>query len=194
LTSTTTIPDGRIGELVRYFLRLGCLGFGGPVALVGQMERELVDDRKWLTKDQMREAIAICQSLPGPLAIQVGVYVAYLRGGLLGRLGRWLGLHPAEFSHRRSAWRTLRLSRRPAAGDRHLLRGQPRCHRTDPAFVLPARQAWHGRLAAMGDRRRVSGGDRYPAGRGGAAVHRRRHRRHFVLRQPSSSERHRRSR
>jgi len=42
---------------VRYFLRLGFLGFGGPVALVGQMERELVDERKWLTKEQMREAI-----------------------------------------------------------------------------------------------------------------------------------------
>jgi len=64
MTTTTTIPEGRIGELVRYFLRLGCLGFGGPVALVGQMERELVNDRNWLTKEQMREAIAICQSLP----------------------------------------------------------------------------------------------------------------------------------
>jgi chromate transporter len=81
MTISTTIPSGRIGELVRYFLRLGCLGFGGPVALVGQMERELVDEHKWLTKEQMREAIAICQSLPGPLAIQVGVYVSYLRGG-----------------------------------------------------------------------------------------------------------------
>src|ERR1700730_17599055 len=80
-TTTTTIPEGRIGELVRYFLRLGFLGFGGPVGLVGQMERELVNDRKWLTKEQMREAIAICQSLPGPLAIQVGIYVSYLRGG-----------------------------------------------------------------------------------------------------------------
>jgi chromate transporter len=49
------------------------LGFGGPVALVGQMERELVAERGWLTKEQMREAIAICQSLPGPLAIQVGI-------------------------------------------------------------------------------------------------------------------------
>jgi chromate transporter len=57
-------PEGRIGELVRYFLRLGCLGFGGPVALVDQMERELVNDRQWLTKEQMHEAIAICQSLP----------------------------------------------------------------------------------------------------------------------------------
>jgi chromate transporter len=80
-TTTTTIPSGRTSELVRYFLRLGFLGFGGPVALVGQMERELVDDRKWPTKEQMREAIAICQSLPGPLAIQVGIYISYLRGG-----------------------------------------------------------------------------------------------------------------
>jgi len=95
MTTTTIVPEGRIGELVRYFLRLGCLGFGGPVALVGQMERELVNDRKWLTKEQMREAIAICQSLPGPLAIQVGVYVSYLRGGFWGAwAGGWAFILP----------------------------------------------------------------------------------------------------
>jgi chromate transporter len=95
MTTTTTIESGRIGELVRYFLRLGCLGFGGPVALVGQMERELVDGKKWLTREQMREAIAICQSLPGPLAIQVGVYVAYLRGGFWGAwAGGWAFIVP----------------------------------------------------------------------------------------------------
>jgi chromate transporter len=77
----TPVHQGRLVELLAYFLRLGLLGFGGPVALVGQMERELVGEREWLTKEQMREAIAICQSLPGPLAIQVGIYVAYLRGG-----------------------------------------------------------------------------------------------------------------
>jgi len=59
-----------IWDLVRYYLRLGALGFGGPVALCGQMERELVGERKWLTPDEMREAIAVCQSLPRPLAIQ----------------------------------------------------------------------------------------------------------------------------
>jgi chromate transporter len=95
MTATTTTGRGRIGELVCYFLRLGCLGFGGPVALVGQMERELVDGKKWLTKDQMREAIAICQSLPGPLAIQVGVYVSYLRGGFWGAwAGGWAFILP----------------------------------------------------------------------------------------------------
>jgi len=92
---TESTAQGQLGELVRYFLRLGFLGFGGPVALVGQMERELVDDRKWLTKAQMREAIAICQSLPGPLAIQVGIYVAYLRCGFWGAwAGGWAFILP----------------------------------------------------------------------------------------------------
>jgi len=80
---------------VRYFLRLGLLGFGGPVALVAQMERELVTERGWVTKDQMREAIAVCQSLPGPLAIQVGIYISYLRGGFWGAwAGGWAFILP----------------------------------------------------------------------------------------------------
>src|SRR5919201_3957639 len=84
-----------IGDLVRYFLRLGLLGFGGPVALVGQMERELVGDKKWLTKDEMREGIAVCQSLPGPLAIQVGIWISYIRGGFLGAwAGGWSFILP----------------------------------------------------------------------------------------------------
>src|SRR6202048_4204728 len=95
MMTSTTIPRGQIGELVRYFLLLGFLGFGGPVALVGQMERELVDERKWLTKEQMREAIAICQSLPGPLAIQVAIYISYLRTGFWGAwAGGWAFIFP----------------------------------------------------------------------------------------------------
>jgi chromate transporter len=95
MTETTIPARGRMAELARYFLRLGFLGFGGPVALVGQMERELVNDKKWLSKDEMRESIAICQSLPGPLAIQVGIYVAWLRGGFWGAwLGGWCFILP----------------------------------------------------------------------------------------------------
>jgi chromate transporter len=86
---------GSIGELTVYFLRLGLLGFGGPVALVGQMERELVAERGWLSNEQMRESIAICQSLPGPLAIQVGIYISYLRGGFWGAwAGGWAFIFP----------------------------------------------------------------------------------------------------
>jgi chromate transporter len=82
-------------ELVAYFLRLGLLGFGGPVALVGQMERELVTERGWLSKEQMREAIAVCQSLPGPLAIQVGIYISYIRTGFWGAwAGGWAFILP----------------------------------------------------------------------------------------------------
>jgi chromate transporter len=95
MTTTTTTEQGPMGEMVLYFLRLGFLGFGGPVALVGQMERELVDGKKWLTKEQMREAIAICQSMPGPLAIQVGIYIAYLRCGFWGAwAGGWAFILP----------------------------------------------------------------------------------------------------
>ena len=84
-----------IRELVRYYLRLGLLGFGGPVALVGQMERELVSERQWVTKEEMREGIAVCQSLPGPLAIQVGIWISYIRGGFWGAwAGGWAFILP----------------------------------------------------------------------------------------------------
>ena len=98
MTDTANTTRGRLTELLLYFLRLGLLGFGGPVALVGQMEREIVGERGWLTKDQMREAIAVCQSMPGPLAIQVGIYVAYLRGGFWGAwVGGWSFILPNFF-------------------------------------------------------------------------------------------------
>src|SRR5499426_102470 len=90
--TTNRIP---IRDLVRYYLRLGVLGFGGPVALVGQMERELVGDKKWVTREEMREGIAVCQSLPGPLAIQVGIWLSYLRGGFWGAwAGGWAFILP----------------------------------------------------------------------------------------------------
>jgi chromate transporter len=91
-TTARRIP---IRELVRYYLRLGLLGFGGPVALVGQMEREMVGERQWLSKEEMREGIAVCQSLPGPLAIQVGIWISYIRGGFWGAwAGGWAFILP----------------------------------------------------------------------------------------------------
>src|SRR3989475_280723 len=84
-----------IRDLVRYYLRLGLLGFGGPVALVGQMEREMVGGKGWGTKEEMREGIAVCQSLPGPLAIQVGIWISYIRGGFWGAwAGGWAFILP----------------------------------------------------------------------------------------------------
>lgn len=97
MTNAAMTPPQRVPlrDIVRYFLRLGTLGFGGPVALCGLMEKELVQDRKWLTKDEMRDAIAISQSLPGPLAIQVGIFISYLRGGFWGAwAGGWAFILP----------------------------------------------------------------------------------------------------
>jgi chromate transporter len=90
------LPQRRpLREIVIYFLRLGTLGFGGPVALVGLMEKELVQDRQWLTREEMRNAVAVSQSLPGPLAIQVGIFIAYLRGGFWGAwAGGWAFILP----------------------------------------------------------------------------------------------------
>jgi chromate transporter len=84
-----------IRDLVAYYLRLGMIGFGGPVALVGQMEQELVAERRWLTREEFREGVAVCQSLPGPLAIQVGIFISYLRGGFWGAwAGGWAFILP----------------------------------------------------------------------------------------------------
>ena len=90
------LPQRRpLREIVLYFLRLGTLGFGGPVALVGLMEKELVSERQWLTREEMRNAVAVSQTLPGPLAIQVGIFIAYLRGGFWGAwAGGWAFILP----------------------------------------------------------------------------------------------------
>src|SRR5438552_8361831 len=90
--TTRRVP---IRELVKYYLRLGLIGFGDPIELDGQIEREMVGERKWLTKDEMREGIAVCQSLPGPLAIQVGIWISYIRGGFWGAwAGGWAFILP----------------------------------------------------------------------------------------------------
>jgi chromate transporter len=90
-----TVQRRPIREVVLYFLRLGTIGFGGPVALGGQMEKELVGEKGWLTKEEMRDAIAVSQALPGPLAIQVGIFIAYMRGGFWGAwAGGWAFILP----------------------------------------------------------------------------------------------------
>jgi chromate transporter len=70
--------------LVGYFLRLGTLGFGGPVALVAAMHRDLVEARAWVSAEEYREGIALAQLAPGPLAAQLAVYLGWVRHGVLG--------------------------------------------------------------------------------------------------------------
>jgi len=71
-------------QLVLYFLRLGAMGFGGPVALVGYMHRDLVEERKWISNDDYKEGLALAQLAPGPLAAQLGIYLGYVDYGILG--------------------------------------------------------------------------------------------------------------
>jgi chromate transporter len=73
-----------MGELCRYFFRLGALGFGGPIALVGYMQRDLVEKLRWISKDDFREGLALSQLAPGPLAAQLAIYLGWVRGRVLG--------------------------------------------------------------------------------------------------------------
>lgn len=71
-------------QLVAYFLKLGTWGFGGPVALVGYMHRDLVESKQWLTEEEYKEGLALAQLAPGPLAAQLGIYIGFVHYGLLG--------------------------------------------------------------------------------------------------------------
>lgn len=71
-------------EMARYFLRLGATGFGGPVALVERMHRNLVEELGWVSEAEYREGMALAQLSPGPLAAQLCFYLAWLRGGIIG--------------------------------------------------------------------------------------------------------------
>ncbi|WP_394827872.1 chromate transporter [Pendulispora albinea] len=70
--------------LALYFLRLGAVGFGGPIALAGYMQRDLVERQRWITKEEYVEGLALAQLAPGPLAAQLATYLGWVRGGVFG--------------------------------------------------------------------------------------------------------------
>src|SRR5438270_8485247 len=78
------VADYTLRQLVRYFLQLGTLGFGGPVALVGYMHRDLVEQRAWITESDYKAGLALAQLAPGPLAAQLGIYIGYVHYRFLG--------------------------------------------------------------------------------------------------------------
>lgn len=71
-------------DFLGYFLRLGLVGFGGPIATVGYMQRDLVEDRKWLDRHDFLNGVALGQTMPAPLAAQVAMWVGFLQRGALG--------------------------------------------------------------------------------------------------------------
>ncbi len=72
------------GRILAYFLKLGAIGFGGPIATVGYMQRDLVEQRRWIDRRDFLDGVALGQTMPGPLAAQVAMWVGYLRRGALG--------------------------------------------------------------------------------------------------------------
>src|SRR4051812_3363146 len=81
-------PAGKrtLGGLMRYFLKLGGSGFGGPIALVGYMQRDLVEGRGWYTEEEFQQGLAVGQMMPGPLAAQTAMWLGYLHAGARGAL------------------------------------------------------------------------------------------------------------
>src|SRR5438105_7707278 len=71
-------------RFVGYFLRLGTIGFGGPIALAGHMQQDLVDERRWVSEEDYVEGLALAQLAPGPLAAQLAIYLGYVRAGVVG--------------------------------------------------------------------------------------------------------------
>ncbi|MDB5125802.1 chromate transporter [Mucilaginibacter sp.] len=77
-------PTYSLWDITKYFLKLGTWGFGGPVALVGYMQRDLVEQKGWLTEGEYKEGLALAQLAPGPLAAQLGIYIGFVHYGLIG--------------------------------------------------------------------------------------------------------------
>lgn len=84
LRETADQPAYSLWQLVRYMLRLGAMGFGGPVALAGYMQRDLVESRRWMTEGDYREGLALAQLAPGPMAAQLAIYLGYVHYRILG--------------------------------------------------------------------------------------------------------------
>lgn len=77
-------PNYSLSQLVRYALQLGTIGFGGPVALVGYMHRDLVERRKWISEAEYKEGLTLAQLMPGPLAAQLAIYLGYVHYSVIG--------------------------------------------------------------------------------------------------------------
>ena len=84
MTEIKNLTTYTLWQLMLYFLRLGTLGFGGPVALVGFMHRDLVEERGWISEADYKEGLALAQIAPGPLAAQLAIYLGYVHHRILG--------------------------------------------------------------------------------------------------------------
>src|SRR2546428_3534798 len=77
-------PPYSLWQMVQYMTKLGTIGFGGPVALVGYMQRDLVEQRHWISESDYKEGLTLAQLMPGPLAAQLAIYLGYVHYGITG--------------------------------------------------------------------------------------------------------------
>lgn len=82
--SAATPQHHSTGKLLRYFLYLGTFGFGGPIALAARMEKDLVEERCWISREDYVEGLAFSQLSPGPLAAQLAMYIGWISAGRIG--------------------------------------------------------------------------------------------------------------
>src|SRR5919198_1091457 len=80
----TPVVPSTMRQFLLYFLRLGTFGFGGPIALAGYMQKDLVEERRWISKQDYLEGLALAQLMPGPLAAQLAMYLGWIRARVLG--------------------------------------------------------------------------------------------------------------
>src|SRR5215212_6460486 len=83
-TGARDTGSGTLRDVLRYFLYLGTFGFGGPIALAGYMQRDLVEKRGWIAKKDYVDGLALAQLAPGPLAAQLAIYLGWAKGRVFG--------------------------------------------------------------------------------------------------------------
>ena len=111
MTERPTVPVSKQAFYL-YFLRLGAFGFGGPIALAGFMQRDLVERRNWISRQDYLDGLALAQLAPGPLAAQLAMYLGYVKAGFTGATIVWLFLAAGIVAMVASVWR-------PAQADLH---------------------------------------------------------------------------
>ena len=153
--SVESPPRLSLTQIAGYFVRLGTTGFGGPIALAGYMQRDLVERRHWFTQEEYLQGLAVSQTLPGPLAAQLAMWLGYVRRGFWGACAAAVPFILPPFVIV-SGVAALYVAFRGTTVIQALFYGHRSSgHRADPSGRVEARSSdGEGRAAALGDLRR----------------------------------------